>query len=93
MTDPGGTDVITYDPLYRVTSVTRQVAGQPDVVETYTYNALGALNGNAASVTGFTLNDQRPLLSGNGTGDSAIMAAVNGTAVSVDPAGHVTSPM
>jgi RHS repeat-associated protein len=91
MTDPGGTDVITYDPLYRVTSVTRQVSGQPDVVETYTYNALGALNGNAASVTGFTLNDQRPLLSGNGTGDSAIMAAVNGTAVSVDPAGHVTS--
>ncbi len=91
MTDPAGTDVIAYDALYRVKSVTRQVSGQPDVVETYNYNALGALNANAQSVTGFTLNDQRPMLSGSGTADSAIMAAVNGTSVTVDPAGHVTS--
>ena len=94
MTDPEGTDVIHYDSLNRVTSVTRQVASTPDVTESYAYNAIGALDTNAPETTALALDDQRPRIGGSGPNDTAaspVMNAVNGVTVSVDPAGRVTS--
>jgi RHS repeat-associated protein len=90
MTDPEGTDTFQYDGLYRVTSTTRAVAGQSSVSESYGYNALGALSTNAPETTGLSLDDQRPRLGGTGTAPSAVMNAINGASVSVDPVGHVT---
>ncbi len=94
MTDPEGSDVIAYDNLYRVTQVTRKTAGQADIVESYGYNPIGALLTNAPETTGIALNDQRVRIGGSGPTDTApspVMASVNGGAVTVDPAGRVTS--
>jgi len=91
MTDPEGTDLIDYDDLYRVIRVTRQVTGHSDVIETYGYNAMGALVTNASETTGITLDDQRPRIGASGTAPSAVMAKLNGVAVGLDPVGRITS--
>lgn len=91
MTDPEGTDTFAYDGLYRVTSATRQVSGNPSVSESYGYNALGALNANAPETAGNVLDDQRPRIGATGTtAPSAVMNTVNGAGVTVDPAGRIT---
>ena len=91
MTDPEGQDVFQYDNLNRVTSATRKVSGQPDVKESYGYNALGALITNAPETTGLSLSDQRPIIGGSGNAPSALMASINGATVTVDPAGRLTA--
>jgi YD repeat-containing protein len=90
LTDPKGTDVLQYDSINRVTSSRRQVAGQADVLESYAYNAMGALSTNAPETTGNALDDQRSVLGGSGSAPSAVMNAVNGAIVTLDPAGQVT---
>ena len=85
MVDPEGEDLLTVDALDRLTSVTRRVAGQADVVETLSYNALGALGSHAGS----TLNTARPRLTGGGTAPSAIPASIDGRDVSIDGLGQV----
>ncbi len=87
MTDPEGTDVFVVDALDRLTSHTRQTAGQPDVVATYTYNALGALKTHA----GIAVDDERPRLDGAGTAAAGIAASVGGQPVDLDVDGKVTS--
>jgi YD repeat-containing protein len=87
MTDPDGGDLFEYDALDRLTKVTREVGGVPVDVETYAYNALGALKLNA----GVPLDDQRPRLSGGGTADAAVPPALGGFPVTLDLGGRVTS--
>jgi YD repeat-containing protein len=89
MTDPEGTDVFQYDNLNRVTKVTRKVSGKPDVVESYGYNAIGALVTNAPETTGNSLSDQRPIIGGTGSAASPLMSTVNGSSVTVTPVGQV----
>jgi len=72
LADPEATDVIGLDSLDRVVSVTRQVAGQPDAVETYGYNALGALAVNA----GVAMDHRRPALSGGALTDAALSTSM-----------------
>jgi YD repeat-containing protein len=91
LTDPEGTDNVTFDALYRLTQVDRSIPNAPDVVETYAYNALGALNSNAPVATGVELNDQRPILGGTGTAGSAVMSSADGLPITVDGAGRLTS--
>jgi RHS repeat-associated protein len=86
MSDPDGADTLTYDALDRLTKVTR-VASGVTAVETYAYNALGALKVNA----GVVLDDQRPKLAGGGTADAAVPANVGGQPVTLDAGGRVTS--
>jgi len=87
MSDPEGVDVFVVDALDRITSHTRQTPGQPDVVATYTYNALGALKTHA----GVAVDDERPRLDGAGTAAAAIPASAGGSPVEMDVAGKVTS--
>ncbi len=87
MVDPEGTDVVAIDALDRLTTITRQVTGQADVVATYTYNALGALKQNGE----VALADQRPKLAGGGLADSAVPASVGGRTVTRDFGGNVTA--
>ncbi|NOU34239.1 MAG: hypothetical protein HOO96_40625 [Polyangiaceae bacterium] len=87
MVDPEGTDVVAIDALDRLTTITRQVTGQADVVATYTYNALGALKQNGE----VALADQRPKLAGGGLADSAVPASVGGRTVARDLGGNVTA--
>ena len=87
MTDPDGTDTIAYDSLDRISRLTRTSSSSPVVVEDYAYNALGALSLNA----GVALDHQRPRLDGGGPADAAVPATLRGQAVTLDPAGHITS--
>ena len=84
---PEGDDVMEYDALDRLTKVTREVAGGPTVVETYDFNALGALKVNA----GAALDHQRPRLDGAGSADAAVPATLGGAPVTLDLGGRVTS--
>jgi hypothetical protein len=77
LTDPEGTDVVAVDNLDRIASVTRQVSGQPDAVESYAHNAMGALSVNA----GAAMDHQRPALSGGALTDAAVPATWNGQPV------------
>jgi RHS repeat-associated protein len=85
MVDPEGEDLLAVDALDRLTSVTRRVAGQADVAETLSYNALGALGSHAGS----TVTTARPRLTGGGTAPSAIPASIDGRDVSIDGLGQV----
>jgi RHS repeat-associated protein len=87
LTDPEGTDTITYDPIDRVSTVHRVKSDGTIGDEAYHYNALGALSTNA----GVPINDQRPMLSGTGTAPSAIPSAVNSQSVIVNGGGQVTA--
>ena len=93
MTDPyGGTEVYAYDALNRLTKVTRSVAGTTEHVESYTYNALGALHTNfdPVAMSTITLDDQRPKLGGGGNADAAIPNSTGGQPVTLDGGGRVT---
>ena len=85
MTDPEGTDTISYDGLDRVAQVSRSTGW----METYAYNALGALKVNA----GVTLDDQRQVLGGPSgqTADAAIPNTFNAQPVTIDAEGKITS--
>ena len=87
LTSPEGDDVMEYDALDRLTKVTREVAGGPSAVESYDFNALGALKTNA----GVALDHQRPRLDGAGTADAAVPATLGGAPVTLDLGGRVTS--
>lgn len=87
MVDPDGADVFEYDALDRLKNVTREVGGIAVNVETYDYNALGALKLNA----GVALDHQRPRLDGAGSADAAVPASVGGQPVALDAGGRVTS--
>jgi RHS repeat-associated protein len=94
MTDPyGGSESFQYDALNRLTQVTRTVGGQPDHVESYSYNALGALHTNydPVAMTQVTLDDQRPQIAGSGKADSAIANTLGGQPVTLDGGGRVTA--
>ncbi len=94
MTDPyGGTDSYAYDALNRVTQATRQVAGTTEHVESYSYNALGAVHTTFDPVAGaaLTLDDQRPKLSGSGTAPAAMVNTFNALPVTLDGGGRVTA--
>lgn len=83
MTDPEGTDTLTYDALNRLTQVTRTDGS----IEDYAFNTLGALSTNA----GVVFKMQRPLLSGSGTADSAVPSVYNSQPVTLDPGGRITA--
>ncbi len=94
MTDPyGGADSFQYDALNRLTQVTRSVGGVTEHVESYTYNAIGAVKTtyDPVAMGGVTLDDQRPRLSGGGTADAAIPNTMGGQPVTLDGGGRVTS--
>jgi RHS repeat-associated protein len=93
-TDPyGGTDSYQYDALNRLKQVTRSVNGTTEHVETYTYNALGALKTtfDPGAMSEVTLDDQRPKLSGGGTADAALPNTLGGQTVTLNGGGQVTS--
>ena len=83
LSDPEGTDVLTYDALDRLTSVTRNGV----LTETYAYNALGALTDNG----GVAMDHQRPRLDGTGLADAAVPATLAGSPVTLDGGGRITS--
>jgi RHS repeat-associated protein len=83
MTDPEGTDTLTYDSLNRLVQVSRSTGE----VETYAFNTLGALSTNA----GVVLNMQRPRLDGAGNADSAVPSVYNSLPVTLDPGGRITT--
>ena len=87
MTDPEGADVLTYDALDRLTSVTREEGGGPVSSEVYAFNAMGALSINA----GVAMDHQRPRLDGGGLADSAVPASLGGLPINLDAAGRITS--
>jgi RHS repeat-associated protein len=90
MTDPDGVDVLTYDALDRLMSLTRYLPDGTTIVdvESYTFNALGALKTNA----GVVLDDQRPRLDGGGTADAAVPNTTpDGKPVALNGGGFVTS--
>jgi YD repeat-containing protein len=87
LTDPDGTDILTYDNLDRLSSVTRQVGGVTVATETYAYNALGALSINA----GVAVDHQRPRLDGAGVAGAAVPATLGGQPVVLDAGGSITS--
>jgi RHS repeat-associated protein len=83
MTDPEGTDTLSYDALNRLVQVSRTNGD----VEDYAYNTLGALSENA----GVLLNMQWPRLDGSGMNDSAVPSSFNGLPVTRDAGGRITS--
>ncbi|MGD0527709.1 MAG: hypothetical protein ABSE49_21430 [Polyangiaceae bacterium] len=85
--------IFTYDALNRLTGVTRSVGGVVEHVETYTYNAVGAVKTtfDPVAMTEVTLDDQRPLLAGGSTGDAAVPNTLNGQPVTLDGGGRVTA--
>jgi RHS repeat-associated protein len=85
--DPEGEDRIEYDALDRVSKVTRVFTGGSNKVETYAYNALGALKTNA----GVALDHQRPRLDGAGKADSPVPNSLGGKPVTLDKGGRVTA--
>ena len=94
MTDPyGGTDSYVYDALNRLTKVTRQVEGVTEHVESYSYDAVGALATIFDPVAGaeLTLDCKRPMLSGGGTADAVIPNAFGGHPVTLDGGGRITA--
>jgi RHS repeat-associated protein len=94
MTDPyGGSDANQYDALNRLRQVSRQVNGSVEHVETYTYNGAGALKTTFDPVakSSVTIDDQRPLLSGSGTGGAGVPNTWNGQPVTLDAGGRVTA--
>ena len=86
LSSPEGDDVMTYDPLDRVTQVTRGSPGA-NAVEAYDFNRLGALKLNA----GVALDHQRPRLDGAGAGDAPVPATLDAQPVVLDPGGRITS--
>jgi YD repeat-containing protein len=86
MTDPDGTDTITYDALDRVTSVQR-TNGTATITEAYAYDPIGALSEYA----GTPVADQRPVLGGSGTAPSPVPASYNGVPITIDGVGNITS--
>ncbi len=87
LVDPEGVDVVEYDALDRVRKVTREVNGVAVEVETYEYNALGALKMNAS----VAVDAKRPRLDGAGVADLAIAATLGAQPVVLDNGGSVTS--
>ena len=86
--DPEGRDAIAVDALDRLTSITRTgPPADPPIVETYEYNAIGALKTNA----GVSLATQRPRLDGAGNADAAVPAALGGQPVVLNKGGFVTN--
>ena len=73
--------------LDRLKTATREVGGVAVAVESYDFNALGALKVNA----GVALAHQRPRLDGAGAADAAVAAALGGQPVTLDAGGRVTS--
>jgi RHS repeat-associated protein len=68
--------------------VTRRSPGQPDEIENYDYNALGAVKLNA----GTALDHQRPRLDNPAVlADAAVPRTLDGAPVAMDPAGRITS--
>ena len=91
--DPyGGSEAYTYDALNRLTGVTRSAGGSTEHVESYSYNALGALHTSfdPVAMSEFTYDDQRPKLTGGGTADSAIPNTLGGVTVTRDTLGEVS---
>jgi RHS repeat-associated protein len=84
LTDPDGTDTVTYDGLDRLQSITR--SGAP--TQTFDYNALGGLHTNGT----VTLDDQCNKLPsyGGGTAPCAVPKTYNGTDVTRNAGGFVT---
>ena len=94
MSDPyGGSESYTYDALNRLTGVTRTFNGVADHQESYSYNAIGAVKTtyDPLVASAVTLDDQRPLLSGGGSGDAAVPNTLDGQTVTLDGGGRVTS--
>jgi RHS repeat-associated protein len=92
--DPyGGSETYQYDAVNRLTSVTRSVGGSVEHVETYSYNALGALHTgfDVTAMAEVTYDDKRATLSGSGTADSAIPNSLEGQPVTRDSLGEVTA--
>ena len=87
LTDPEGEDRIEYDALDRIAKVTRVNNGVDGKVDTYAYNALGALKTNA----GIALDHQRPRLDGAGSADATVPNALNGQPITLDKGGRVTT--
>lgn len=77
--DPEGDDVVEVDVLDRLKSVERG-----GVVDTFDYNALGALKVNANAV----LDDQRPRTKGPGEADTAVPSP-QGRRVTIDDVGSI----
>ncbi len=94
LTDPyGGSETYKYDALNRLQSVTRTVNATTEHVETYSFNAIGAVKTtfDPAAMTEVTLDDQRPRISGSGTADAAVPNTLSGQPVTLDAAGRVTN--
>ncbi|HEY0468939.1 MAG TPA: hypothetical protein VGC79_32325, partial [Polyangiaceae bacterium] len=88
--DPGMRQVIGYDRLDRVTSVSRFVppnATNAAYVEHYVYNALGSFS----IYDGTIVDDQRPRLTGSGKASAGIPASYAGQPITLDDGGRVTS--
>jgi RHS repeat-associated protein len=94
LTDPyGGEDDYQYDALNRLTQVTHKVNGTTEHVESYGYNAIGAVKTtfDPTTMSTVTLDDQRPNLSGSGTADAAVPNTLAGHPVTLDGGGRITS--
>ena len=85
LTDPEGESVLMYDDLDRVIEARRIVSGQPDEVETYAYNALGALSVHASS----PVDHERSRLDGSGVASSGMPATHGGQPVVLNAGGNV----
>lgn len=81
MVAPEGTYSYEHDAAGR----NRLLAGQADLVETLSSNALGALGSHAGS----SVSTARPRLTGGGTAPSAIPASIDGRDVTIDGLGQV----
>jgi RHS repeat-associated protein len=87
LTSPESDDRMVYDALDRLTKVTRQGSGAASIVETYDFNALGALKVN----DGVILDHQRPRLNGAGNADAAVPATLAAEPVALDAGGRITT--
>src|SRR6478736_3880494 len=90
LTDPGMRQVVEYDELDRVTSVSRFVpanATTPVYVEHYAYNALGSFSVYDGSI----VDDQRPRLTGSGKASAGIPASYGGQPITLDTGGRVVA--
>jgi RHS repeat-associated protein len=94
MTDPyGGEDDYQYDALNRLTQGTHKVNGATEHVETYSYNAIGAVKTSfdPTTMSTVTLDDQRPNLSGGGTAPAAVPNSIGGQPITLDGGGRITT--
>ncbi len=87
LSDPEGEDRIGIDALGRLTRVERWEQGTLRNVETYAYNALGALTQNADT----PLAHQRPRVGGGALADAAVPREFAGHPVTLDAGGRITS--